>query len=189
VHLAWLPNRKSPCPARFRQLLHAGFLAALFSQLAPLPAQAAVGNSVRSQAASGVLQALAKEPQISSQPASSQPSTRLQLLDYPATQDRDDDLLSDFRRWADILVGDYETFLPLIAMFVCIGVAALTFDIRRRRPPNKARSPTGLSLEASHQRAARDTTLTRMAMPRNLTSMPRNADRSRSEAGPLPPSR
>ena len=168
VRLAWLPNHRLIDQGNFKRLIRVVVLAAFFSQPAQFFTQAQAG-----------------EP--SGAASSQSPAVVLQLLDPSASQsERDDDFRSDFRRWADILVGDYKIFLPLIAMFVVIGAAGLVFDIRRRRPHPKVRHPAGMSFEPDWRRAARGAVVTRMAMPRNL---PGNADHRRSEGGRFPRSR
>lgn len=115
----------------------------------------------------------------------------LQLLDPAAAAgDADEGFFADIERWTRIFLVEYQTFLPLIAMFVAVGAIALAYDVRRRLPMARGGLQTGVSRPQDRLPANRGATLARTAILRtpNGPPRPRGPDRSRIEPAPVPPS-
>ncbi len=171
-------SRGSSCLAGFGALAFALLLAAwlclIVPALAASPAAPASpsGPSPSGPPSSGPLGAASPELSPAHEPMRLS-GVGLQLLDPKALAgDTEDGFLEDFRRWAEIFLGEYQTFLPLIAMFAAIGAMALAYSIRR------------------HLRMARPSPqaqMVRRLRNANTTSMPRGPDRSRIKPAPLPP--
>ena len=172
MHSAWAPVQGLGHRTRLQQALRLGCLVILLSQSGSLAVHAGTtsGSSV------GLAEVARNAPGQPGYPT--QPRAVLQLLDPSSTAaEPDDGLFSGFQRWADILVGDYQTFLPMIAIFVTIGATALIFDIRRRRLLTRTRYQAG-SRDPVRWRGERHTGLPRAMTPRNVSAMPRIAERS-----------
>jgi hypothetical protein len=144
---------------RLEQVLRLGCLAIVLCQPALFAAHAgAITETLMSPA--GV--ASNPAPSESHQTDPLQSRAVLKLLDPAAIAEPEDGLFSGFQRWADILVGDYETFLPMIAIFITIGATALIVDIRRRRL-------TGTRYQAGLRDPVRLRGLRNVGQPRAMT--------------------
>ena len=183
-------------PVRSRHVLLVGVLAISLGQSMPVPAHAAphgdpssgpAGQSAKAGTDAGRTVS-ANQPDIA--PDKSLSPIRLagiglQLLEPdPTTGDTEQGFGADIRRWADIFVFEYQTFLPFIALFAAIGATALACVVRRRQPMAKGGFRAGASPARDRPFSNRGMSFNRMTVQRSAIA----ASRPRIKSGTVPPS-
>jgi hypothetical protein len=182
VHSAWAPIQGILLSVYCRRVFRIACVSVLLGQTVWAPAHSANPVQAYSTIPDATSDATAHPPG-----ATQASGPGLQLLDPAATSESEDGFMSDFRRWADILVGDYQTFLPMIVMFATIGAVALVFAIRRRRLSPKGRfraDPRDIVRRRTARGGAQTRTTTNQ---RNPPNMARTSDRSGLGSRPLLP--
>ena len=194
--IAWPASQDLPPPVRFRHVLLVGLLAISLGQSMPVPAHAAphgdassgpAGSSAKAGIDAGRTDS-ANSPEIVPDKSLSPirlAGVGLQLLEPdPTTGDTEQGFGADIRRWADIFVFEYRTFLPLIALFVAIGAMALACVVRRRLPMVKGGFRAGASPARDRPLSNRGMHFHRMTVQRSAVA----ASRPRIKPGTAPPS-
>jgi hypothetical protein len=181
--------------------LRVAVLAGLLSQSAPVRGYAApTADPSPGTAELSLLNALVPGPTTDTAPWQAVPNHLSEPIPpsgvglrrlYPevATQGTQGRFLADIRRWTMMLYGKYQVFLPLAAMFIVMGLGALVYILRQRRPVARGRFHTGLSRQQSWLAADGGVTLA-MSVARNINwpPRPRGPDRSRIKRMPVSPS-